>query len=152
MDAILTKLRFDQVIPPASADDDEWGGSYNDTSPTTVDTVVGGVKYQEMLVLLSFGAVTANVATLTLYESDDDSSYAEITGADGITNPTAAAGDNDLFGWWLDLRSRKRYIQVHAKAGNGDGDLLDVVTIMAHPTEIPTTDTARGLEELVEIT
>jgi hypothetical protein len=115
----LKNVRTVGVIRPPGAyvDNDEFIGSYNDDTPVSVDTVYGGAKYNSARVAVYIGDTDIAVATITLYESDDDTTYAEITGADGHHRPTAADEDgNDLFGSGTSIcASRKRYLQVHAQ-------------------------------------
>lgn len=103
---------------------------------TELDTL----GYDELLYIVAFGNVPADVGALTLTESDSaGSGHANITASvigtaadmDGTTSvlPTAAAGDGDVVMFQIDLRNRKRYIDATITAGNGGGTVTECAVI-----------------------
>ena len=88
--------------------------------------------YDAVTLAISFGNVPADVTAITLTESDTaGSGHGNVTAGvvgttadmDGTTSvlPTAAAGDGDLILQQIDLRGRKRYLDLTITAGNGSG-------------------------------
>lgn len=144
----LQGLRFvGAVFPQAIKDNTEWVGS-KDSTPVSIDTAPSGIKYNSAMVLWTIGATDVAIAEMNVFESDDDSTYTEIAGLDFITDGTApsATADNTLYGSFIDLRDKKRYLRCDFKAGNGTvGSYGTVHFILADPTVTPTSDTARGL-------
>ena len=106
------------------------------------------VGYQELLLVISFGNVPADTSAVTLTESDTaGSGHANVTAGvigtaadmDGTTSvlPTAAAGDGDAIVMQVDLRPRKRYLDLTITAGNGSGTATQcsVVAVLGRPLE-----------------
>lgn len=87
---------------------------------TAFDTsVLGGLG--EAACIVTFGAIgAANVSVLKIEESDDNSSWGDVTGG-GFTStalPDATNGDNKLWLFHVELGgSRKRYLRVSCTSG-----------------------------------
>lgn len=93
----------------------------------TIDTL----GYDKLFVIWQLGATDIAMTALKLTESNDSgmSGATDITGAvyGTSTNPDtgatsalpSATDDNKAFGFFVDLKGRKRYIDVVATAGNG---------------------------------
>lgn len=111
---------------------------------TEFNSVVSGVKYESLRVIVVMGNVAANMTALKLQESDaSGSGEADITGA-AWTSPTAAAGDNKVYVCDLDLRKRKQYISLVATAGAG-ATLIAAFGIAYNPVLSPTSATEAGI-------
>ena len=96
--------------------------------------------YDELLLIIAFGNVPADTSAVTLTESDTaGSGHANVTAGvvgtaadiDGTTSvlPTAAAGDGDVIIMQVDLRPRKRYLDMTITAGNGSGTVTECAVI-----------------------
>jgi hypothetical protein len=85
------------------------------------------------VVRLSLGATDVGLTTLKLQESDDNSTFADITGADFSAAPLSlptSASSNTLWEWQVDLRgSRKRYLRPAITIGNGSSGAFVSVTV-----------------------
>lgn len=115
------KSKLVSITPP--------GAKYDDASATTAAIDTKGWDYLRVVVYL--GDTDIAMAALKLQESDDDGSsdaYADITGAvfgtsTGLSGSTStlpsATGDNAFYVFVVNLKGRKRYIDVVFTAGNG---------------------------------
>ena len=115
------------------------------------------------LVIVGLGATDIAMAALYLRETDTSGSgQAEITDLDfsdttlydidGVAAglPTAA-DDNLLFGMLVDLRYRKRYIDIVATAGNGtNGTYAFGIMLLGRGDIIPNTAAEMGLHQCLE--
>jgi len=127
------------IQPQAIKNNAEWVGSTGST-PVTVDTAASGVKYNSARVMFALGATDVTIAGMNVMESDDDLTYAEIPGLDFTTDGTApsATDDNKTFAAFVDLRDKKRYMQLYAVAGNGtSGSYLCAWVDLFDATETP---------------
>jgi hypothetical protein len=138
--------------------------SLDNASATTaaIDTV--GYDYCEIIVVT--GNVPANIAALKVQESDDSgmSGAADVTGLvygtsttiDNATStlPTAASGDDKSRLFQIDLKKRKRYLDLVLTAGDGSGTGTDfaAIAILSRAGESPA-DTAagKGVTEAVRV-
>jgi hypothetical protein len=86
---------------------------------TAFDTaILGGLG--EAACIVTFGNVAADTTALKIEESDDNSSWGDVTSGafSGTALPTAAAGDNKLWLFHLELGgARKRYLRVSCTPG-----------------------------------
>lgn len=100
---------------------------------TEIDTL--GFDYAEIIVVL--GATDIAMTALAVTESDTSGSgHANVTGlifgtSDNTAGSTSvlptATDDNDVFKFEIDLRARKRYLDVTATIGNGTAGTYAVV-------------------------
>lgn len=122
----------------------------DDTGATTNEIDTLGYDYCTILVQL--GATDIAMAALKVQESDTSGSgFADVTGlvASGTTGdgrlPTAT-DDNKVFAFFIDLRARKRYLDLVATAGNGSlGTYVSAVAILSRAATAPSSSSARGL-------
>ena len=111
----LQNVKVVNVTPPAAIKD---AASF---STTTIDTLGFG----KVAIYFSLGATDIAMTALKVQESDDSgmSGAADITGAVfGATGAPAlptATDDNGIFAFFIDLKGRKRYLDVVATAGDG---------------------------------
>lgn len=98
-----------------------------DNTSASAETIdCEGAAYAE--IVLQLGATDIALTALKLQESDDDSSYTDVTGADfdGGENTDgetlalpSATDDGQTCVFQVDLLGRKRYLQVVATFGDG---------------------------------
>jgi hypothetical protein len=138
----LQNVKVVNVTPPAAIRDN---ASF---ATTTIDTL----GFNKVAVYFALGATDIAMTALKIQESDDAgmSGAADITGAVyGATGAPAlpsADDDNKIFGFFIDLKGRKRYLDVVATAGDGSAGTFGACT--AHLYNSLTTEdnaTQRGL-------
>lgn len=122
----------------------------DDASATTneIDTL----GYDYCTIYVQVGATDIAVAALKVQESDTSGSgFADISAltASGTTGdgrlPTAT-DDNKVFAFFIDLRKRKRYLDLVATAGNGStGTYLSAIAVLSRAKESPSSSTELGL-------
>lgn len=135
----LQNCKFVQLTPP--------GVIVDDASYTTAVLDTAGFGY--CAILVSLGATDIAMAALKLQQSDaSGSGFADITGAVGGTNFTlpTATDDNKIVAFFVDLRGKKRYLDLVATAGNGStGTYASVLAILSEGAITPDDITDRGL-------
>jgi hypothetical protein len=138
----LQNVKVVNVTPPAAIKDN---ASF---ATTTIDTI----GFNKVAIYFALGATDIAMTALKVQESDDAgmSGAADITGAVyGATGAPAlpsADDDNKIFGFFIDLKGRKRYLDVVATAGDGSAGTFGACT--AHLYNSLTTEdnaTQRGL-------
>lgn len=121
---------------------------------TEIDTA----GYDWLTVVVHIGATDIPFATLKAQESDTaGSGHADITGlvfgtstnTDGSTSAVpSATDDNKLFAFHINLKGRKRYIDISATGGDGTvGAYMSAIGILGRAEQAPNTATARGFDE-----
>ena len=110
----LQNIRVANMLPAVSAN----GAGF---STTGVDSVALGVKSDYATIIVNLGAMASALTVLKLTDSDDNSTYGDVTGFIGGTDFTlpSATDDNKFVVFQVDLRKRKRYLKVEATAGAG---------------------------------
>lgn len=135
----LQNVKVVNVTPPAAIVDN---ASFTTNS---IDTAGFG----KLAVYFSLGATDIAMAALKLQESDVDSSYADITGcvygASGAPALPTANDDNKVFGFFVNLAGRKRYIDVVATAGDGSTGTFGSCIAVLYNGEGINDATERGL-------
>lgn len=141
------------LTPPAAIVDDS---SY---TTATLDTL--GFRFVRIVVLL--GATDIAMAALKVQESDDSgmSGAADVTGAVFGTSTAdtgsastlpSATDDNKFFTFEIDLRGRKRYLDLVATAGNGSaGTYLTAWAELHRGEQVPTTATQKGVSQNLRV-
>lgn len=121
---------------------------------TTIDTA--GFEYCTILVALGVSS-TSGISVLKVQESDfsNMSGAADVTGlvygtSTDIAGSTSAlpvhTNDNTVWGFEIDLRGRKRYLDVVATVDNaGTGCFVTALTQLSRAEQAPTTLTTKGL-------
>jgi len=102
------------------------------------------------IVRVSIGATDIAFTTFKLQESDDNTTFTDIPGADFSVAPLApptSAATNTLWEWQVDLRgSRKRYLKPALTVGNGtSGAFVSAVAELSRAEQAPATTAAQGL-------
>ena len=110
-----------------------------------------GYEYAEVDVILDTAAATSNnPATVTLYEGDTSTAFTAIaafTGDDttnGFTIPAADTSVAVIYGMFVDLRKRKRYLKL-ALTTAGAAQICGATYRLSRADEAPNTATERGL-------
>ena len=86
----------------------------NATATATIDTK-GYDEVKVCVFLDSAGAVSSNPSVLKLHESDDLTTYADISGAVGDTDfdiPAADTANPQIISLNVDCKARKRYLKL----------------------------------------
>lgn len=148
----MNRLDFKTVsiTPPAAISD-------NATLTTTeIDTF--GWSYMTIIVYL--GATDIAMAALSVTQSDTaGSGHANITGLvwgtstniDGTTSALPSATDDNLFQIaQIDLKGKKRYIDVTATTGDGAaGAFVTILGILSRPQVSPISASEAGANEIL---
>jgi hypothetical protein len=138
----LQNAKIVNVTPPAAIKD---AASF---ATTTIDTL----GFNKVAIYFALGATDIAMTALKVQESDDSgmSGAADITGAVyGATGAPAlptADDDNKVFGFFIDLKGRERYLDVVATAGDGSTGTFGACTAFLYNGNATTDDaTERGL-------
>lgn len=144
--------KFLQVIAPVAIKDDaSWTTNEIDTKGWDYCTIV-----------FSLGATDIAMAALKVQESDTSGSgFADVTGlVYGTSNNTggsastlpSATDDNKLFLFQVDLRGRKRYLDLVATAGNGTaGSYGSAIAILSRGELGPETAAEQGASQILRV-
>lgn len=115
--------------------------SINGTAATSLSLDCQGYKYASIYFISGvIGAATFDELSLT--ESNDDSSYAAITGSAHVDPLTTDEGM--VWSWHLDCRKRKRYIQAVIDPG-AVACLVACLGILSVAEQMPDSTTEAGL-------
>ena len=122
------------------------GGLTTDT--LTVDTV----GYTYLTIIGSTAGTAGAVATTSkLQESDDNSSYSDITGSVATATTTSAATVAKI-AWNVDLRGRKRYIKATVVQTGSTNNLVTIVGVSQNASkDQPVTATVAGVTNLFNL-
>jgi len=137
------------------------GAIVDDASYTTAAVDTKGFAFARIVVLL--GATDIAMVALKVQESDDSgmSGAADITGAvfgtstnDAGSTSTlpSATDDNKFFVFEIDLKGRKRYLDLVATAGNGSaGTYLTAFAELLEADNVPTSAAQKGVSQLLRV-
>jgi len=136
------------------------GALVDDASLTVAELDTLGFDYCEILLIL--GATDIGMTALTLTESDTaGSGHANVTA--GIWGTAAnhvgtsstlpsATGDDGIFVFQIDLRKRKRYLDLTATVDDGTaGGYYTVIAILSRAKEAPQTAAEAGCAEILRL-
>jgi hypothetical protein len=86
---------------------------------TAADSVSSGIKSDYATIIVNLGAMASALTVLKLTDSDDNTTYGDVTGFVGGTDFTlpTATDDNKFVVFQVDMKKRKRYLKVEATAG-----------------------------------
>lgn len=143
-------FRMVSITPPAAILDN--------TSPTTAEIDTLGWSYMTIVVYL--GATDIAMTALSVTHSDTaGSGHSAITGLvwgtstniDGTTSALPSATDDNLFQVaQIDLKGKRRYIDVTATIGDGAaGGFITIMGILSRPQVSPTTVSEAGCNEIL---
>ena len=140
-----------KITPPAAI--------ANNTSPATSSVDTKGFRYARIVLFL--GATDIALTALKVQEADDDSTYSDITGTvmgtDNNTGGSAstlpsATDDNKFFVFEIDLRGRKRYLDLVMTGGDGAaGTYATALAILSRAKVVPDSVTEKGLAAEVNV-
>lgn len=145
MNNLQTTKRVGIVFPQAITDDAAFTGATGAT-PVSVDTK----DWSEAAITVMLGATDIAVAAFKVTESDDDSTYTDVPGLDWSSDSTLPTSDDDnkLFTAFIDLKNRKRYLQLTLTAGNGSAGTFAVAWAeLAKGDTHPSSAAGRGLAD-----
>ena len=136
------------------------GAIVDDASWTTTEIDTAGYDYCTVYVML--GATDIAMAELTVTESDTSGSgHADVTGlifgtSDNTAGDTStlpsATDDNKIFAFEIDLRARKRYLDLTATAGNGTaGTYMAAWAVLERADEYADSATDRGCSQILRV-
>lgn len=140
------------VTPPAAISDN--------ATLTTASVDTKGWKHCRFIAIM--GATDIAMVTLKVQESDDDSSYADVSGAifgtstntAGATSAVPSATDDNKF-FCIDIAlngNRKRYLDVVAVTGDGTaGAFVTIIAILSRPEEAPNSASEEGFDEVLRV-
>ncbi|MEM9414548.1 MAG: hypothetical protein AAGA29_03600 [Planctomycetota bacterium] len=117
MNGIQTSKLIPVILPGAAVDNAAFSSNVIDLND------FDGAGYIEFVGII--GDIDADMAQLRVMESGSKTDATTLGGAPAVvkaatTLPTAAADDNKVFTFGIDLRSpRERYLQLQATAGDG---------------------------------
>jgi hypothetical protein len=138
----LQNAKIVNVTPPAAIKD---AASF---ATTTIDTL----GFNKVAIYFALGATDIAMTALKVQESDDSgmSGAADITGAvygaTGYAALPTADDDNKVFAFFIDLKGRKRYLDVVATAGDGSTGTFGACTAhLYNPLTTEDNATQRGL-------
>jgi hypothetical protein len=148
----LQNTKFVQLTPPAAIVDN--------ASYTVAELDTKGWDYCTIVCCL--GATDIAMVALTVTESDSaGSGHANVTGLimgtstniDGSTSALpVSTDDNTIQLFEIDLRGRKRYLDMTATAGDGSaGTFMSVLAILSKAAEAPTSIAERGCDEVLRV-
>lgn len=146
------RQKFVSMTPPAAIVDN---ASY---TTAEIDTI--GWDYCQIVVYL--GATDIAMAALAVTESDTSGSgHANVTGLifgtstniDGSTSTLpSATDDNKFFIFDIDLRGRKRYLDLTATAGNGTaGTFATAFAILSRGEDVGVNAAAVGASQVLRV-
>lgn len=141
--------KYLQITPPAAIVDNAA------FTTNTIDTI----GYDYCTIVISFGAMDVAMAALKVQESNDSgmSGAADVTGlvygtstntAGSTSSLPSATADNTLFAFHIDLRGRKRYLDVSATGGDGTtGTYMAAFAVLSRGEVAPSTAALRGFSQ-----
>lgn len=131
----------------------------NNTSHTTASVDTNGFDYATIIVDL--GATDIALTALKVQESDTDSNYADVTGlifgtssniAGSTSTLPSATDDNKFFIFQIDLKGRKRYLDLVSTVGNGStGAYLTATCILTRAKDGPVTAAECGASQILRV-
>ncbi len=139
------RTKIVSITPPAAIVDN--------AAFTTASVDTKGWRYCSLYIYL--GALDIAVAAMKVRHSDDDSTYADVTGADFSVSPAtlpAAIDDNLIFIVHLDTRGKKRYFDLSLTGGDGvAGSYITVFAILSRGETFPDTAAEQGASQVLTV-
>lgn len=137
----LQNVKWQNVTPPAAIVDN--------AAFTTGSVDCKG--FGKAMFLVTLGALDITIVAMKLRESDDDSAYTDVTGADFSVPPLtlpAATDDNKVYAIYVNLKGRKRYLDLSLTGGDGtSGSYITVLAALYNGSEVPNSATERGIAQ-----
>ena len=123
----------------------------NNTAVTVSGVDRSGFDYAVIRAFV--GANDIGFTTFKLQESDDNSTWTDVPGAD-YSSAASLPGStpNVIYGWEVDLKARKRYLRPALTVGNGTAGLfVAVVANLSRAKQAPATAAAKGYQAVVTL-
>jgi hypothetical protein len=123
-------------------------GAIVDNAAFTTNTIdTKGFAF--LTIIIALGALDIALAALKLRESDDSgmSGAVDVDGADYSSDATlpAATDDNKLYAIHVNLKGRKRYLDLSLTGGDGtSGTYATAIAILSDAEESPSSAEGRG--------
>jgi hypothetical protein len=145
--------KFFSITPPAAIVDNA------SLTTATIDTL--GFNY--LRVFVYYGAMDIASTALKIQESDDSgmSGAADVTGlvygtSSDIAGSTSAlpsaTDDNKCFAFEIELKGRKRYLDLVATMGDGTtGSYVCAFALLSRASDVPVTKTERGFGNILRV-
>lgn len=139
----LQNVKWQNITPAAAIVDNAA------VTTATIDTK----GFTKLLIIVALGALDIAVAAMKLQHSVNSnmSSPSDISGADFSVSPLtlpAATDDNKLYGIFVDLRGKRRYLDLSLTAGDGAaGTYVSVLAGLYGAAEHPNSATERGFAQ-----
>lgn len=143
--------KFVSITPPAAIVDN--------ASLTTASVDTQGYAFARIFLYL--GATDIAMTALKIQESDNDSSYSDVTGlvygtstdvAGSTSALPTATDDNKCFVFEIDLRGRKRYLDLVATCGDGAaGTYVCAFALLSRAGDAPISASERGLGNILRV-
>ena len=145
--------KFVNVTPPAAIVD----------NADFVTAVIDTAGFSHATIVAYIGATDIAMTALKVQESDDSgmSGPVDVTGLvmgtsnniEGSASVLPSDDDDNTFQVFeVDLRGRKRYLDVVATAGNGAaGTFCAIFAILSRAEEVPATNAGRGADEVLAV-
>lgn len=137
----LQNIKYVPITPP--------GAIVDNTAFTTTEVDTRG--WRKMRVYVQLGATDIAIAAFKLTHSDSSGSgHEDITGATYAGDLPTATDDNKTFVIEIDLRGKKRYVDLTLTAGDGStGTYAVAFALLSDPEESPNSAAERGVEQEV---
>lgn len=127
-----------------------------------IDTKASGINWEYCTVYFLLGATDIAIAALKMQESDTTGSgMADVTGlifgtsdnTGGSTSTLPSATDDDLvFAFEIDLRGRKRFLDLTATAGDGTlGSYAAAIAVLSRGGQQPSSAAERGCSQILQV-
>lgn len=143
--------KFVNVTPPAAIVD----------NADFVTAVIDTAGFSHATIVAYIGATDIAMTALKVQESDDSGmsgpadvlTFGSSSNIEGSTSALPIADDDNTFQVFeIDLRGRKRYLDVVATAGNGAaGTFCAIFAILSRAEEVPATNAGRGADEVLAV-
>ena len=150
----LNYTKLVSITPPAAIN------SSDNTAFTTAEIDTRGWDYLQVIVQL--GATDAAIGSLAVTESDTSgSNHTNVTGlvwgtstniAGSTSTLPSSTNDNGFFVFEIDLRGRKRYIDLTVTTSDvTTGTFLYACGLLSRSKDAPTTAAERGCVEILRV-
>jgi hypothetical protein len=139
----LQNVKWVNVTPP--------GAIVDNAAFTTAAIDTKG--FSKLLIIVALGALDIALAAMKLTESNASnmSGATDVSGADFSVSPLTLPADdtdNNLYGIFVDLRGKKRYLDLSLTGGNGStGTYANVLAGLYGAAEHPNSATERGFAQ-----
>lgn len=147
--------RIEQAISPVSIN-----------AAAATSNVTDTLGYRYLVYEVAFGSIGASATVLKVQESDAKTSGTALNGGVDVTGavvgtstnddgaasalPVATTDNNKTWRFEIDLKGRKRYLQVQVTAGAG-ATLVCALARLGRAEEVPTKAAKKGAKEVLRV-